>query len=499
MFLKHAHQYTSWEYVKDYIIKYVWPIEFRYYKRRYQEEKDQIAFYICDFELAQKLYNSKCAIRVDSNLRIKFWVQSTIPTYDITDSMTTIGAVIAKRYDPDRNHLDLSRLHDDSDLLEADCFLPLDRPCAVKYVFTIVSSSLPDLKSINLNNNRLFHRDSLRIVANSTPQLKTLNLKNNHIKELKDLEGLQSLNLEELHLAGNKVVEITNDYEEIKIEIMKLFPKLINLDGIDIDRKEQKFVPLPPIQPSCMCSENAKLFAKEFIGNYFELFDATCRQSLESFYHKNAQFSLVVLDSHGKNKTICSLIKSSRNLIRVKHENQQEQLLFRGRTNIINFLNKLPALRHDPSSLTCDCPIMSGVIHLSISGLYEVLNPLFLKGGKHLVADSKTQSLLAFSRSFVFIPDDTGKFLISNDQLFLTNASTSMYIKAFASLNGLEMSFDLEDDKKKCALSAQQHLNLIKKLSLATGVSLSTSEAYLKNWDWNYESALENIQTGYQK
>ncbi|KAI5704637.1 hypothetical protein M8J75_007475 [Diaphorina citri] len=464
---------------------YVQPLKFVYYDFRHIQRKDEYSFFIDDFEVARKLFYSRGQIKTECHHTLLFLVTSTTPPFVISDSnLKIIRSVISHRYNPDSNTLDLSRFHDDPELLRADCLI-----CG------IISSTLPDLKAINLNGNKIFNRDCLTMVAKAAPRLISVHLKNNNLKDIQTLSGLSALDLQELYLADNPFSKEPSEALSVADELMTLFPNLRKLDEVILESKNPKPVcTLPSPEPIFLSCNYAKLFTRVFVEQYFEVFDTLCRQELALFYHEDVQFSLVAIDGKGKNAAISSLIKSSRNLKRVSDPNKQDSLLHKGKHNVMEFLKQFPYTKHDRSSFTCDCPVMtSSLIHLTVCGLYEQLSPAGSnRTGLHKQISpwSSQRIFIAFNRAFVFIPDTSGKFAISNDQLFVTGATQEQYIRAFSSLNGLElMLHDGLDAKER-----QRRLNLIRELSLATGTELNVSEEALMQSGWDYECAIDSFK-----
>lgn len=185
-----------------------------------------------------------------------------------------------------------------------------------------------------------------------------------------------------------------------------------------------------------------------------------------------------VFPGHGKNKGIDHLIRSSRNLVRVKDPVKQNNLLNKGKQAVVSWLRRFPPTKHDPASFSCDCIMISPkLIHLCVSGLYEELTPYNLK-----------RIFISFNRTFVFTLDATGKFLIVNEQMNVTNISQNQYIHAFTSLNGLD--FEDEFQTSDPLVSKDLCQNLMRKLSLDTNMSLSFCQQYLTDAKWNYTNAL---------
>jgi hypothetical protein len=63
---------------------------------------------------------------------------------------------------------------------------------------------------------------------------------------------------------------------------------------ISFDVEEDVKARLPPWQDTFLCAEGGRLIAKQFVEQYFQLYDVTegTRQPLLEAYHEQATFSL---------------------------------------------------------------------------------------------------------------------------------------------------------------------------------------------------------------
>lgn len=67
---------------------------------------------------------------------------------------------------------------------------------------------------------------------------------------------------------------------------------------------------LPPSKPSFLCNVEGQIIVKQFLEQYFALYDSDSRQPLLDAYHENAMFSLSAINNNQNNynKYVYSLI-----------------------------------------------------------------------------------------------------------------------------------------------------------------------------------------------
>lgn len=163
--------------------------------------------------------------------------------------------------------------------------------------------------------------------------------------------------------------------------------------------------------------------ARQFLEQYFQLYDSDNREQLISAYHSEAMFSMTSTYPPGQSSTttpkLVNYISDSRNLLRVKDNVRRQKLLYQGKMAVVTGLSKLPKTQHDALSFTVDVTLFTPqVIMMSISGL-------FLEQGPRT-----NQPLRSFNRVFVIVPFGAG-FCIINEQLFVTNATEEQSKVAF--------------------------------------------------------------------
>lgn len=162
---------------------------------------------------------------------------------------------------------------------------------------------MPNLKALNLNDNKISFPQSLTGVAKILPLLNILHLENNCVKKIQDLSGLKELNLKELDIRGNPLYEVQTLKHNLFNELCAMFPNLEKICNTELEKGK---LPTPTEENTnsivlktrqiFTSSYETKESCQEFMDNYFKWFDENRGPPANQFYHENAQFSLVAID-----------------------------------------------------------------------------------------------------------------------------------------------------------------------------------------------------------
>ena len=132
------------------------------------------------------------------------------------------------------------------------------------------------------------------------PKLKILHIGDNLIKDIDELDAIKDLNLEELKLAGNpicKKYEVRQN-EYIK-DVQKRFPDFLRLDGMDLTKPVMdEGNNLPASERKFVASKQAQEFLRQFIQQYFLIFDSEKRKPLLKKYARDE--CLTMFDAHSR-------------------------------------------------------------------------------------------------------------------------------------------------------------------------------------------------------
>lgn len=156
-------------------------------------------------------------------------------------------------------------------------------------------------------------------------------------------------------------------------------------------------------------------FVSKFLEQYYSLFDSDDRQPLIAAYHEQALFSYTVggnleADKFKSRPVEKSLYQDNRNILRIK-DDLRTKTLKQGKVNVVAALCDMPKTKHEPLSFLIDVPLYNDcIIQIVVNGV------LRLTDGK------STPLIKSFCRLFTVVPHNGG-FVITNDQLIISNSS----------------------------------------------------------------------------
>ncbi|PZC77797.1 hypothetical protein B5X24_HaOG202987 [Helicoverpa armigera] len=455
----------------------------------YKTNGNAAVFYVDDVKLAEKLFHADRKITMSDGFKLMVIVRNSVPNVAVDAEMKEkMKLAMAKRYNATTKALDLTKFHADPDL--ADIFCALFRPVIMLAAIDIIAENIPDLEALNLNDNKLHGIEHLKILSSKLKNLKILYMGDNRIPFLGSLEPLKNLQLVELYLKGNPLVNRFSDNEIYVSDVRKKFPKLVKLDGVELppaigfDVLED--VTLPLRQQSFLVDPAGQDLVREFLTQYFAIYDAESRQPLLEAYHEHATMSLAAtyLSNDNRNaatQRLNSYITNSRNILRITERESRRRYLRTGRLQVVSFLSDLPKTAHDLMGFAVDLLVFTpSIIVLTMNGVYKETN----------TNGNPTRS---FHRTFVIVPNAGGGFCIINDMLFVTNTTKEQEEKAFSTGVTVEptpapvapapaaMAQPSPDDAQKMMLNM---------LSQQTGMNDHWSINCLQQTGWDFQRAL---------
>ncbi|RCK59570.1 mRNA export factor MEX67 [Candida viswanathii] len=374
-------------------------------------------------------------------------------------TIETITQFLRSRYQPELKMLNLSNVKQDPNLHAQGFFGSISVTSKFFPALMKVADDLKlDVVSIDLSNNELQDLQTLTSMAQTFPKLQNLSLQNNNFSRIKVFETWRhKLNfLRELILFNNPIVQTNNptEIQNIKLELMKSFPRLIVLNG-EILRNEQALdanlsFPFPPQQSMFFQDDDARNLATNFIANYIKLWDSN-RAELMILYQNESQFSMQVDSSHpylidNSNSTDFGYyLTNSRNLTRVSSVKARMDKLAIGQEQIYKSFQKLPKTRHalfDKPDLfsmeTYKFPSLNGIM-ITLHGSFEETaqpevdpntssTPSGPRGGSRYHSAPKHKKIplskKSFDRTFVVIPGPNGSMIVASDSLMVRPYTT---------------------------------------------------------------------------
>lgn len=365
------------------------------------------------------------------------------------NTIETLTMFLKLRYNPQNSLLNLSGVQQDPTLSAKGYFGTISTSSKFFPALMKIAGDLNlNVTSADLSNNNLNDLTTVSTLAHTFPSLQNLSLLNNKFARIKTFEvWRKKLNyLRELVITGNPITN-TNDANEalnIKLELLKVFPRLVVLNG-EIVRNEQvlnanlSFSFKDP-QPMFFLDSDVQGISTNFITNYYNLWDSN-RADLMVLYQAESQFSLLVdstLPHTLDNKSppdFSYYLPLSRNLTRVSSAKARMSKVAKGQEQIFKFFSQIPGTRHDlmlkPDDYSMETYRLAamGAICITLHGSFEeTAAPVNLEhvnlqsgmGRNRYSYQKKLKITLgpkSFDRTFIVIPGPNNSMIVASDLL----------------------------------------------------------------------------------
>ena len=356
------------------------------------------------------------------------------------DTRAYLKEVLRKRYNSDLKLLDLSALRVDPDLQQlgvyanpatASKFFPvLMKLC--DEVWNTPEKKIDAVQSVVASNNQLASVLDITTLAATFPSLRNLDLSNNLIPNFEGLKfwRWKFRDLEHLIISNNPI----QDLPDFRTTILKWYPKLIRLDGIEVRTSEEvqkQSNPIPVAPP--FFRDEAEICAK-FVTSFFPLFDTDRISALRNFYDNSSQFSVSVNTNAKRVQTDRNhssnwdqYIKRSRNLLKITHLPTRQSRLFCG-TNIQKAWENMPRTKHPDlnqkqNEWLMECHPLPGLPDPQNQSPSGVGGLIIMVHGSFDEIDTQSGKITdrrSFDRTFVLGPSTTaGSIRVISDVLVL--------------------------------------------------------------------------------
>ncbi|RPA71960.1 NTF2-like protein [Ascobolus immersus RN42] len=312
-------------------------------------------------------------------------IKEAAPLAKKEETEAILSNVLTSRYNADAKMLDLSHLAEDPTLKSAGFFeqastrhkmFPAMMIVADKH-FKTAAEKKEALHSVTLAYNGLQNLNAVSPLSLSFPAIKNLSLEGNNIKTWNDLGDFRYRlrDLEQLILAGNPV---SNDDRYVQ-ECVRIWPKLLRLDNVVIDRAKFSLPPPPPpkaeppkaagivkhvpltgfplgIKPGYILDSGVGM---KFLTDFFTTYDGNKTKLLADYYDAESTFSVAANTLAPRVEQPGVKIRSnpwvdyypfSRNLHRTT--NQETRRIHKGAAAIGKVWSSLPRTKHDVSDAT---------------------------------------------------------------------------------------------------------------------------------------------------
>ncbi|KAA8900076.1 hypothetical protein TRICI_006249 [Trichomonascus ciferrii] len=336
------------------------------------------------------------------------------------NTVQALRQFLRSRYNPQVKMLDLTNMKGDPLLQQVGVFATPSTSSKMFPALMKIADNERDLvvESVNLASNNLQEVSSVTTLAQSFPNLKNLSLADNQIARLRGIESWRHKfrNLRELILTGNPIIANEPTYKE---EVMKMFPRLIMLDGNMVrDESQLDVLKLPlPVKHTFFENPDVQNVSSNFLTSYFDLFDRDRTQLLQ-LYDDMSMFSLSVNNQAPRIITTnamgphswSSYIPMSRNMTRIS-ANQRQTKLSLGPQAIGNAFRRIPETKHSlvqsPEKFAIDVWRTQGVRQPDDTGIVVTIHGEFMEG------DQVAQR--SFDRTFILLPGQMGNMIVASD------------------------------------------------------------------------------------
>ncbi|KAK5643390.1 hypothetical protein RI129_007235 [Pyrocoelia pectoralis] len=387
----------------------------------------------------------------------------------VVNVQENIAKVLTKKYNWNNKTLNLDSFHKDPDLRE---FCTLSQPKILKFVLHL--SKQFQIQVLRLAKNDIHMLKSMEAIR-AMKSLRLLDLGFNRIENISELNILKTMQITELHLGGNPLCDLYDENTYVQA-VREVCPKIQKLDGILLG--EKSFL---SFRRNFLCDRDGHELVNQFLEHFFTFYDSPHRALLITLYHESAMFSLTCSYLVGEVSTSTSnlgVYKSMQRNIKVMSDlAKSEQCLMKGPKNICNLFTKLPITEHDPHNFTVDLVYYSEVTAIiTVTGVFRESRESLLDAERYL----------GFARTFVLLKVVNNEFKIVNEQLHVSNATTSQQQRAFImgkpnkqlSLQILKPTSDAEQDE------------MTNSFKLLTSLNSEWSKMYLEDCDYDFKKSL---------
>lgn len=282
------------------------------------------------------------------------------------DVKAMLRGVLERRWNPTTKILDLSALGQDEELKSQHMFDKRSTSSKFFPAMMVVldgSFSTPQerdeaIQAVTLANNELEDLKIVSSLSESLPNLKNLDLSNNRFASLGSLGVWRRRfkKLEHLIISNNPIEQNEPNYA---VELITWYPNLRILNTVQV-RTEEDIINKNHINNLAFPIRGPRFqddgnIAETFIRNWFGAFDADRAALAQAFYDEKSEFS-ITLNTSGQRDPAGSqehekqewdeYIKLSRNFKKVTHLPARKNRLFRGAKSVYDAFTAMPKTKH---------------------------------------------------------------------------------------------------------------------------------------------------------
>lgn len=325
-----------------------------------------------------------------------------------------IKEALLKRYNRVAKTLDLTNFSEDPYL--KDIYFCLNIPQCMHHILELTKRNIPaNLSTLILQHNDLTSLEALVLIGNFLE----LDLRNNNLtwEGFERLQIRRGMKLNVVWLDGNPLCLNISESDYIK-KVDAVIPYVRKVDGIDVSNV---FFGHSLIK-NYLCDSSWANFVDHFLHHYFGLMESSDRYQLTRMYHQQATFTFCAYSNPDSTENwgrLSNYMVNSRNLLTLSDVNKAYSTVKIGPEDIVDVLNRFPALQFDSKSFIVDVPFAQAnkMILINVGGTFKELN----------------SGLYYFHRSFLLTPFQkySGEWKIENDMMSLTVATQDQVEKSF--------------------------------------------------------------------
>ena len=379
-------------------------------------ERNKLVFWIKNSRAKEAIYSQSGKLTLKDHTITLFTVPSEGPEIQLSkdEQKVKVCSALVKRYDGNEKKLNLAEFHQDPDM------------SGMKRKLFEISGILGELIAekcadlvveIDFSNNNLKHAGCLRGILTACKVVTRVKLDNNRINTLLDIKTVEknATGITHISLLNNPVKNLMDDAQYIS-DLRRMFPKLIELDGVPLPEKikfesEDQNALLPTQKFAILLDPGPKSAIEGFFLQFVKLHDtgSSARNQLAPAYDETAIFSTALswrANKDSKDKFPANmpaeLTRRNRNFKHCYKAEQRESRLFIGRENVVKELCELGDTKHMMQTLNIDSSsLINNHVTAVLSGIID-----------------SPGSYRTFSRTFVLaVNPANGSFLILNDQM----------------------------------------------------------------------------------
>ena len=176
---------------------------------QYEKHPGNATFFVVGRELAENIRAMSKRLNLDNGFQlVMLTTRSKIEEVQINDEVKEVmKRAIASRYDRVNSVVKLSSFFNDPELKKTGLYLPAAKRNVLEEIVNIIVEFIPEVKAIDLSDNRIYSLDPLKNIVTSCPNVIALDLSKNSISSKMELKTISQLSLQELKVDGNPFCE----------------------------------------------------------------------------------------------------------------------------------------------------------------------------------------------------------------------------------------------------------------------------------------------------